>query len=243
MRFRHLTIAGAVVASSLALTLAFSGGASGASLPNTEIIPGACALDLSPNHSHCDLSLLATLKGTPRAAAAPTAGYGPADLRSAYALPSSGGSGQTVAIVDAFGDNTAEADMNAYRSNYGLPACTTASGCFKKVNQSGTQGSYPIEQPGLGSGDTARPRDGLGDLPWLQDPPGRGDLEHQRQPLRGRGHRGATGRQCDLQQLRRQRGEHRDQRRRPLQPPGRRDHSVVAATAGTASSTRPHRST
>ncbi len=148
MRLRHLTIAGAVVASSLALTMAFSGGASGASPPNTEIIPGACALDLSPNHSHCNLSLLATLKGTPKAAAAPTAGYGPADLRSAYSLPPSGGSGQTVAIVDAFGDNTAEADMNAYRSNYGLPACTTANGCFKKVNQSGVQGSYPSNNQG-----------------------------------------------------------------------------------------------
>ena len=71
MRLRHLTIAGAVVASSLALTLVATGGASGASLPNTSAIPGACALDLSANHSHCDLSLLANLKGEPKAAAAP----------------------------------------------------------------------------------------------------------------------------------------------------------------------------
>ena len=148
MRLRHLTIAGAVVASSLALTLVATGGASGASLPNTSAIPGACALDLIANHSHCDLSLLANLKGEPKAAAAPTSGYGPADLRSAYTLPSSGGSGQTVAIVDAFGDNTAEADMNAYRSSYGLPACTTANGCFRKVNQSGTQSSYPLNNQG-----------------------------------------------------------------------------------------------
>jgi hypothetical protein len=148
MRLRHLTIAGAVVASSLALTLVATGGASGASLPNTKVIPGACALDLRADHSHCDLSLIATLKGEAKAAAAPTAGYGPADLRSAYALPSSGGSGQTVAIVDAFGDTTAEADMNTYRSNYGLPACTTANGCFKKVNQNGVQGSYPANNQG-----------------------------------------------------------------------------------------------
>jgi subtilase family serine protease len=148
MRLRHLTIAGAVVASSLALTLVATGGASGASLPNTSVIPGACALDLRDNHSHCNLNVIANLKGEPRAAAAPTAGYGPADLRSAYALPSSGGTGQTVAIVDAFGDTTAEADMNAYRANYGLPACTTANGCFKKVNQSGVQGSYPANDQG-----------------------------------------------------------------------------------------------
>src|SRR4029077_17128882 len=148
MRLRHLTIAGAVIASSLALTLVATGGASGASLPNTSVIPGACALDLRADHSHCNLNLIANLKGEPKAAAGPTPGYGPADLRSAYALPSSGGSGQTIAIVDSYGDTTAEAAMGTYRSNYGLPACTTANGCFKKVNQTGTQGSYPSNDQG-----------------------------------------------------------------------------------------------
>jgi len=147
MRLRHLTIAGAVIASSLALTLVAAGGASGAT-PKTKAIRGACALDQRADYSHCNLKVIASLKGKPKAAAAPTAGYGPADLRSAYALPSSGGTGQTVAIVDAFGDSTAEADMNTYRSNYGLPACTTANGCFKKVNQSGVQGSYPTNDQG-----------------------------------------------------------------------------------------------
>src|SRR5215470_550386 len=42
-----------------------------------------------------------------RTAAAPT-GYGPADLLSAYNLPSNGGAGQTVAIVDAYDDPTIE---------------------------------------------------------------------------------------------------------------------------------------
>jgi subtilase family serine protease len=64
-------------------------------------------------------------------------GFGPADLLSAYNLPAGGGAGQTVAIVDAYDDPNAEADMNTYRSQYGLPACTSASGCFKKVNQTG----------------------------------------------------------------------------------------------------------
>ncbi|MGP9021343.1 S53 family peptidase [Streptomyces sp. BR1] len=72
------------------------------------------------------------------AAAAPS-GYGPASLQSAYKLPSAtAGSGQTVAIVDAYDDPKAESDLAAYRSQYGLPACTTANGCFKKVGQSGT---------------------------------------------------------------------------------------------------------
>jgi subtilase family serine protease len=74
----------------------------------------------------------------------PGGGYGPCDLQSAYALPSAGaGSGQTVAIVDAYDDPHAEADLGVYRAQYGLPACTTANGCFRKVNQAGVQGSYP----------------------------------------------------------------------------------------------------
>ncbi|MCO5998008.1 putative Ig domain-containing protein [Actinoallomurus rhizosphaericola] len=65
-------------------------------------------------------------------------GFGPSDLQSAYALPSSSaGSGQTVAIVDAYDDPNAASDLATYRSQYGLPACTTASGCFKKVNETG----------------------------------------------------------------------------------------------------------
>jgi subtilase family serine protease len=76
-----------------------------------------------------------------RAAAAPS-GLSPSNLRSAYKLPSTGGSGQTVAIVDAYNAPTAEADLGVYRSQYGLPACTTANGCFKKVDQNGGT-SYP----------------------------------------------------------------------------------------------------
>ncbi|MFE7314418.1 S8 family serine peptidase [Streptomyces sp. NPDC057555] len=77
--------------------------------------------------------------------AAPS-GYGPSDLQSAYNLPS-GGSGQTVAIVDANDDPNAEKDLATYRSQYGLPACTTANGCFKKVDQNGGT-SYPTPDSG-----------------------------------------------------------------------------------------------
>jgi hypothetical protein len=75
-------------------------------------------------------------------------GYDPADLRSAYDLPSEfAGSGQTVAIVDAYDDPDAESDLAVYRSRYGLPACTTANGCFKKVNQTGGT-KYPAAEAG-----------------------------------------------------------------------------------------------
>jgi subtilase family serine protease len=73
-------------------------------------------------------------------------GYGPNDLKSAYNITTNGTT--TIAIVDAQGYPNAEADLAVYRSQYGLPACTTANGCFKKVNQNGVQGSYPTTDTG-----------------------------------------------------------------------------------------------
>ena len=77
-------------------------------------------------------------------------GYGPGNLQSAYNLPSStAGSGETVAIVDAFDDPNAEADLGVYRAQFGLPPCTTANGCFKKVAQDGST-NYPPTDPSAG---------------------------------------------------------------------------------------------
>src|SRR5580704_10410982 len=62
-------------------------------------------------------------------------GYAPSDLQTAYGLMADSknkGGGQTVAIVDAYDDPNAVSDLNAYRSRYGLPACTVSSGCFTK---------------------------------------------------------------------------------------------------------------
>ncbi len=67
------------------------------------------------------------------------AGYGPTDLRSAYGLTAVGAG--TVAIVDAYDDPNAESDLAAYRKQFGLSVCSTANGCFKKINQNG--GSTP----------------------------------------------------------------------------------------------------
>jgi hypothetical protein len=76
-------------------------------------------------------------------------GYGPADLQSAYALPSAtAGNGQTVAIVDAFDNPNAEADLAVYRAQFGLTPCTTANGCFSKVNQTGQPGPLPNPDAG-----------------------------------------------------------------------------------------------
>ncbi len=78
-------------------------------------------------------------------------GYGPSDLDSAYNVPTTLGSGKTVAIVDAYDDPNATSDLSTYRSNFGLPACTTGNGCFKKVNQNGATSPLPSANAGWGS--------------------------------------------------------------------------------------------
>ena len=75
-------------------------------------------------------------------------GYGPADIAAAYNLPTdSAGDGMTVAIVDAYDDPAAEADLATYRTQFGLPSCTTSNGCFRKVDQDGGT-SYPVVDEG-----------------------------------------------------------------------------------------------
>jgi subtilase family serine protease len=88
-------------------------------------------------------------KGRVRHSGSPI-GYGPSDLQSAYSLPSSSrGIGQTVAVVDGYDDPNAEHDLGIYRAQFGLSACTTANGCFRKVDQSGGE-DYPEPDGGWG---------------------------------------------------------------------------------------------
>jgi subtilase family serine protease len=78
-------------------------------------------------------------------------GYGPKDLQSAYGLPATTTApprGPLVAIVDAYDDPNAERDLAVYRSQYGLPPCTTANGCFRKVNQNGSSTPLPRSNGG-----------------------------------------------------------------------------------------------
>ena len=79
----------------------------------------------------------------PSSALGDNGAYSPAYLQSAYNAPSgTAGRGETVAVVDAYDDPTAEADLAVYRSHFGLPPCTTANGCFRKVNETGGS-DYP----------------------------------------------------------------------------------------------------
>jgi subtilase family serine protease len=88
------------------------------------------------------------LKVRPNASKSPT-GLSPATIKSVYNFSTSttAGAGKTIAIVDAYDDPTAEKDLNVFSSQYGLPACTTANGCFTKVNQTGGT-RYPRSNSG-----------------------------------------------------------------------------------------------
>ncbi|HET8631626.1 MAG TPA: S53 family peptidase [Thermomicrobiales bacterium] len=95
-----------------------------------------------PDTARCHALVRVGPDGKPSTSSTPS-GYIPADLQAAYALPSAtAGSGQTVAIVDAYDDPRAESDLATYRSTFGLPPCSTANGCFRKVNQYGGT-TYP----------------------------------------------------------------------------------------------------
>ncbi|HVW35271.1 MAG TPA: S53 family peptidase [Acidimicrobiia bacterium] len=87
-----------------------------------------------PDHNHTVV---------PRATSGPT-GLSPAKVKQAYNFPTSptAGAGQTVAIVIPFDNPKIEADLNAFSKKFGLPACTTANKCFKKVDQKGGK-HYP----------------------------------------------------------------------------------------------------
>src|SRR5450432_2700975 len=87
-----------------------------------------------PDAAHTFLHRFATPNST-----VPT-GTTPAQIKHAYGFDQivGDGTGQTIALVDAYDYPQAEADLGVFDNQFGLPACTTANGCFSKVYGSGT---------------------------------------------------------------------------------------------------------
>ena len=133
-------------AAGLCATPALAAVAQAAPTPATSHVAAASAADWA--HSDAIRNDAKSHKTGAVANATPS-GFGPTQLRSAYELPSTtAGSGETVAIVDAYKDPKAAADLAVYRSQYGLPACTVASGCLKIVSQTGSTTSLPATNAG-----------------------------------------------------------------------------------------------
>lgn len=77
----------------------------------------------------------------------------PANLLTAYSLSGvTPSSTQTIAIVDAYDDATVAGDLQVFSAQFGLPACTEATGCFRKVNQTGTASPLPASSEALERG-------------------------------------------------------------------------------------------
>ncbi|MFB9839602.1 S53 family peptidase [Actinoallomurus acaciae] len=134
-----------------ALTLSSVSSADAATSASKLSVGFGCASATSAGQLHCFGRVRAHRasngKIAPLTVTSPT-GLLPADLQSAYKVAGLSGAGRTVAIVDAQDDPNAEADLAHYRSQLGLSACTTANGCFKKVNQNGNASPLPTADYG-----------------------------------------------------------------------------------------------
>jgi hypothetical protein len=108
-----------------------------------------CKLSRKLDQMQCQAIVL--LRRTPAGKKERVFGYGPASLRSAYRLAAastSRGTGETVALVDAYSDPNAASDLATYRQHFHLPACTEASGCLRILNQEGA--TSPLPPPNAG---------------------------------------------------------------------------------------------
>ncbi len=116
-------------------------GQSGGALQDTTLEAAGfhrvCA-DTRPGYMNCDVLTMTKI-------APGVAGLAPIDFQTAYKLPITKGSGQVVAIVDAFDNPTAASDLAKYRTNFGLGTAK-----FTKYNQEGQQSNYPTQNKNWG---------------------------------------------------------------------------------------------
>ncbi len=114
---------------------------------------GCLAMELVPRTAEARARThpLGITRGGPLQAPSPQNGgdgLRPTDLRAAYfrgeAPEAPASAPQTIALVDAYNDPSAEADLGVYDKEFGIEACTEADGCFEQVNQQGERGHPPF---------------------------------------------------------------------------------------------------
>ena len=110
---------------------------------------GCLALELVPRtaaaraHTH-PLGITRSRPIVAAKAAEGAFGLRPEDLHSIYQLPTTVAPTQTIALVDAYNDLSAEADLKIYDEEFKLPECTGTNKCFEQVNQNGETGNLPF---------------------------------------------------------------------------------------------------
>src|SRR5947209_18267910 len=93
---------------------------------------------------------MSTAGRTPSARESAEQPFSPGQIRAAYSLPSKGAARQTIAVVSVFDDPYIQSDLNAYSRMFGLPRCTGANHCFRKLNQGGSTKPLPPKDPSGG---------------------------------------------------------------------------------------------
>ncbi len=169
---RRLTLAAATLAVCLSVALGAWPSAAAATvspLPESDYATQPLCAPPTPGYATCLATELVPLTAAARAhthplgmatrtSASPTLatgayGLSPDGLRGVYfsgERPDAPvGEPQTIALVDAYDDPEAEADLSVYSQAFGLPQlppCKTGavSDCFEKVNQSGETGNPPV---------------------------------------------------------------------------------------------------
>ena len=132
------------------------------------------------------------------AAAAPGQLLPRADIRTAYGITAQGDPSRVIAIVDAYDDPDAFANLTRFRTDQGLPAIQSCSlATLTSLTSSAAQPLLHQDEPdrrhvaaagGRRLGERDRPRSAgrLGRLPEVQHPAARSDLELGRESRRPR---------------------------------------------------------
>ena len=106
--------------------------AAAAAKPNKKVCD-----DTAAGYAHCNARVITDAKGDPAATETPS-GYGPADLQSRLRLPERiAGGRQDLRDRRRLRRSERRGRPERLPRAVRLPACTTANGCFRKVNQNG----------------------------------------------------------------------------------------------------------
>jgi subtilisin-like proprotein convertase family protein len=129
--------------------------ASHAAAALTQWVTGFTTISIS-NHVSAVASPIAVVDGTvtPAATSPPGNAFTPAQIRQAYGFNQvsfgsvqGNGTGQTIAIIDAFDDPDIASDLTAFDTQFGLPAPPS----FKKVSETGTSSLPAAATPSMSS--------------------------------------------------------------------------------------------
>jgi subtilase family serine protease len=93
----------------------------------------------------------APVSTTSQTVTVPSTNKTPANVRHAYGFDqiNNQGAGQTIAIIDAYDDPNIESDLAYFSQAFGLPSCSSSTGCFRKLYAAGyqpaTDGGWSLE--------------------------------------------------------------------------------------------------